>query len=169
MFLWCSIWSLPTRAFHKQQQPACCFVMIIINVDTHTFSPQEAKNITVKVVFLLSSPFSCKVMIIDDVITAGTPFEKSHGHNPASWCAACWCAFLPKIRQATRQGELSCFKSETRFKYPVISIVSLNDIMTLARNRILLSLQNILVREAYPRPIRHLMLSSKVWGFSSKP
>ncbi|MBR7889277.1 orotate phosphoribosyltransferase [Marinomonas sp. A79] len=79
---------------------------------------------------LVGAPLAGKVMIIDDVITAGTAIREvmtiiqQANATPAG-------VLIALDRQERGQGELSAIQEVERdFGMPVISIVSLNDIMT---------------------------------------
>lgn len=79
---------------------------------------------------LVGAPLTGDIMIIDDVITAGTAIREvmdiiNHaGANPAG-------VLIALNRQERGKGELSAIQEVERdFNMPVVSIVSLNDIMT---------------------------------------
>jgi orotate phosphoribosyltransferase len=79
---------------------------------------------------LVGAPLSGDVMIIDDVITAGTAIREVMAiiqdakAQPAG-------VLIALDRQEKGKGELSAIQEVERdFSIPVISIVSLNDIMT---------------------------------------
>ncbi|MFQ3186741.1 MAG: orotate phosphoribosyltransferase [Marinomonas primoryensis] len=100
------------------------------NVDTpYVFNRKEAK-IHGEGGSLVGAPLAGKVMIIDDVITAGTAIREVMAiiqqvdALPAG-------VLIALDRQERGQGELSAIQEVERdFSMPVISIVSLNDIMT---------------------------------------
>lgn len=79
---------------------------------------------------LVGAPLEGDIMIIDDVITAGTAIREvmdiinNAGATPAG-------VLIALNRQERGKGELSAIQEVERdFNMPVISIVSLNDIMT---------------------------------------
>ncbi|PYF82415.1 MULTISPECIES: orotate phosphoribosyltransferase [Marinomonas] len=100
------------------------------NVDTpYVFNRKEAKTHG-EGGSLVGAPLAGNVMIIDDVITAGTAIRevmaiiKDANATPAG-------VLIALDRQERGQGELSAIQEVERdFGMPVISIVSLNDIMT---------------------------------------
>ena len=100
------------------------------NVDTpYVFNRKEAKTHG-EGGSLVGAPLAGKVMIIDDVITAGTAIREVMAiiqkvdASPAG-------VLIALDRQERGQGELSAIQEVERdFGMPVISIVSLNDIMT---------------------------------------
>lgn len=100
------------------------------NVDTpYVFNRKEAKTHG-EGGSLVGAPLAGKVMIIDDVITAGTAIREvmaiiqQVNAQPAG-------VLIALNRQERGQGELSAIQEVERdFGMPVISIVSLNDIMT---------------------------------------
>jgi orotate phosphoribosyltransferase len=100
------------------------------NVDTpYVFNRKEAKTHG-EGGSLVGAPLAGKVMIIDDVITAGTAIREVMAiiqqvdALPAG-------VLIALDRQERGQGELSAIQEVERdFSMPVISIVSLNDIMT---------------------------------------
>lgn len=99
------------------------------NVDTpYVFNRKEAKTHG-EGGSLVGAPLAGKVMIIDDVITAGTAIREVMAiiqqvdALPAG-------VLIALDRQERGQGELSAIQEVERdFSMPVISIVSLNDIM----------------------------------------
>ena len=100
------------------------------NVDTpYVFNRKEAKTHG-EGGSLVGAPLAANVMIIDDVITAGTAIREvmaiiqQANALPAG-------VLIALDRQERGQGELSAIQEVERdFGMPVISIVSLNDIMT---------------------------------------
>ncbi|ADZ89801.1 orotate phosphoribosyltransferase [Marinomonas mediterranea] len=100
------------------------------NVDTpYVFNRKEAKDHG-EGGTLVGAPLAGNVMIIDDVITAGTAIRevmtiiKEANANPAG-------VLIALDRQERGKGELSAIQEVERdFNMPVISIVSLTDIMT---------------------------------------
>jgi orotate phosphoribosyltransferase len=100
------------------------------NVDTpYVFNRKEAKTHG-EGGSLVGAPLAGNVMIIDDVITAGTAIREvmaiiqQANALPAG-------VLIALDRQERGQGELSAIQEVERdFGMPVISIVSLNDIMT---------------------------------------
>ncbi|MCK9512811.1 MAG: orotate phosphoribosyltransferase [Pigmentiphaga sp.] len=86
---------------------------------------------------LVGAPLAGKVVIIDDVITAGTSVRESvdiiraAGAEPAAVLIA-----LDRMERAGQNGELSPLSAvqevEQRYGMPVISIASLTDILALA-------------------------------------
>ncbi|SBS40202.1 Orotate phosphoribosyltransferase [Marinomonas spartinae] len=100
------------------------------NVDTpYVFNRKEAKDHG-EGGSLVGAELAGNVMIIDDVITAGTAIRevmtiiKEANATPAG-------VLIALDRQERGQGELSAIQEVERdFQMPVISIVSLNDIMT---------------------------------------
>lgn len=100
------------------------------NVDTpYVFNRKEAKTHG-EGGSLVGAPLAGNVMIIDDVITAGTAIRevmaiiKEVDALPAG-------VLIALDRQERGQGELSAIQEVERdFGMPVISIVSLHDIMT---------------------------------------
>ena len=100
------------------------------NVDTpYVFNRKEAKT-QGEGGSLVGAPLAGNVMIIDDVITAGTAIREvmaiiqQANALPAG-------VLIALDRQERGQGELSAIQEVERdFGMPVISIVSLNDIMT---------------------------------------
>lgn len=100
------------------------------NVDTpYVFNRKEAKAHG-EGGSLVGAELAGRVMIIDDVITAGTAIREvmviiqEAKASPAG-------VLIALDRQERGQGELSAIQEVERdFKMPVVSIVSLNDIMT---------------------------------------
>jgi len=100
------------------------------NVDTpYVFNRKEAKAHG-EGGSLVGAPLAGDIMIIDDVITAGTAIREVMAiieeakAKPAG-------VLIALDRQERGQGELSAIQEVERdFAMPVISIVSLNDIMT---------------------------------------
>lgn len=100
------------------------------NVDTpYVFNRKEAKTHG-EGGSLVGAPLAGSVMIIDDVITAGTAIREvmaiiqDADAHPAG-------VLIALNRQERGQGSLSAIQEVERdFGMPVISIVSLNDIMT---------------------------------------
>jgi orotate phosphoribosyltransferase len=100
------------------------------NVDTpYVFNRKEAKAHG-EGGSLVGAPLEGNIMIIDDVITAGTAIREvmaiiqDANATPAG-------VLIALDRQERGQGELSAIQEVERdFGMPVISIVSLNDIMT---------------------------------------
>lgn len=100
------------------------------NVDTpYVFNRKEAKTHG-EGGSLVGAPLAGSVMIIDDVITAGTAIREvmaiiqDADAHPAG-------VLIALDRQERGQGTLSAIQEVERdFGMPVISIVSLNDIMT---------------------------------------
>ncbi len=100
------------------------------NVDTpYVFNRKEAKAHG-EGGSLVGAPLTGDVMIIDDVITAGTAIREvmaiidDANAKPAG-------VLIALNREERGQGELSAIQEVERdFNMPVISIVSLNDIMT---------------------------------------
>lgn len=88
---------------------------------------------------LVGAPLQGKVVIIDDVITAGTSVRESvdiihaAGAEPAAVLIA-----LDRMERAGQDGQLSPLSAvqevEQRYGIPVISIASLADILALAAN-----------------------------------
>ena len=79
---------------------------------------------------LVGAPLEGRVLIIDDVITAGTAVREvmqiieAQGATPAA-------VMIALDRQERGQGELSAIQEVERdFGIPVISIVSLNQVMS---------------------------------------
>ncbi|GAA0827281.1 orotate phosphoribosyltransferase [Marinomonas arenicola] len=79
---------------------------------------------------LVGAPLAGKVMIIDDVITAGTAIREVMSIIQEAKAVPAG-VLIALDRQERGQGELSAIQEVERdFNMPVISIVSLNDIMT---------------------------------------
>jgi orotate phosphoribosyltransferase len=79
---------------------------------------------------LVGAPLAGNVMIIDDVITAGTAIREVMAIIQEANAAPAG-VLIALDRQERGQGELSAIQEVERdFGMPVISIVSLNDIMT---------------------------------------
>lgn len=99
------------------------------NVDTpYVFNRKEAKDHG-EGGSLVGAPLVGNIMIIDDVITAGTAIREvmSIIQNAQASPAG---VLIALNRQERGQGELSAIQEVERdFNMPVISIVSLNDIM----------------------------------------
>ncbi len=81
------------------------------------------------------SPLAGRVLIIDDVISAGTAIREvmalieQAGATPAA-------ALIALNRQEKGQGELSAIQQvEQDYNMPVVSIVTLTDLMTYLRER----------------------------------
>ncbi|MBJ7537944.1 orotate phosphoribosyltransferase [Marinomonas transparens] len=100
------------------------------NVDTpYVFNRKEAKAHG-EGGSLVGAPLAGNVMIIDDVITAGTAIREVMAIIQAAHAAPAG-VLIALDRQERGQGELSAIQEVERdFNMPVISIVSLNDIMT---------------------------------------
>ncbi len=84
---------------------------------------------------LVGAPLAGRVLIIDDVITAGTAIGESmrllerYGATPAA-------VLIALDRQERGQGERSAIQDvEARFGIPVVSIVSLDDLVAYLRTR----------------------------------
>ncbi len=84
---------------------------------------------------LVGAPLAGRVLIIDDVITAGTAIGESmrllerYGATPAA-------VLIALDRQERGQGERSAIQDvEARFGMPVVSIVSLDDLVAYLRTR----------------------------------
>lgn len=84
---------------------------------------------------LVGSPLAGRVLIIDDVISAGTAIREvmalieQAGATPAA-------ALIALNRQEKGQGELSAIQQvEQDYNMPVVSIVTLTDLMTYLRER----------------------------------
>ncbi|MCO4786791.1 orotate phosphoribosyltransferase [Marinomonas atlantica] len=100
------------------------------DIDTpYVFNRKEAKSHG-EGGTLVGAPLEGNIMIIDDVITAGTAIREvmdiinTAGAKPAG-------VLIALNRQERGQGELSAIQEVERdFDMPVVSIVSLNDIMT---------------------------------------
>lgn len=100
------------------------------DIDTpYVFNRKEAKSHG-EGGTLVGAPLKGNIMIIDDVITAGTAIREvmdiinTAGAQPAG-------VLIALNRQERGQGELSAIQEVERdFNMPVVSIVSLNDIMT---------------------------------------
>ncbi|SBT16966.1 Orotate phosphoribosyltransferase [Marinomonas gallaica] len=100
------------------------------DIDTpYVFNRKEAKSHG-EGGTLVGAPLQGNIMIIDDVITAGTAIREvmdiinTAGAQPAG-------VLIALNRQERGQGELSAIQEVERdFNMPVVSIVSLNDIMT---------------------------------------
>ncbi len=100
------------------------------DIDTpYVFNRKEAKDHG-EGGTLVGAPLQGKIMIIDDVITAGTAIREvmdiinNAGATPAG-------VLIALNRQERGRGELSAIQEVERdFSMPVVSIVSLNDIMT---------------------------------------
>lgn len=79
---------------------------------------------------LVGAPLAGKVMIIDDVITAGTAIREVMAIIQEAKAVPAG-VLIALDRQERGQGELSAIQEVERdFGMPVVSIVSLNDIMT---------------------------------------
>jgi len=79
---------------------------------------------------LVGAPLAGNVMIIDDVITAGTAIREVMSIIQEAKAVPAG-VLIALDRQERGQGELSAIQEVERdFNMPVISIVSLNDIMT---------------------------------------
>ncbi|REG82585.1 orotate phosphoribosyltransferase [Marinomonas pollencensis] len=79
---------------------------------------------------LVGAPLAGKVMIIDDVITAGTAIREVMAIIQQAKAVPAG-VLIALDRQERGQGELSAIQEVERdFAMPVVSIVSLNDIMT---------------------------------------
>ena len=79
---------------------------------------------------LVGAPLAGKVMIIDDVITAGTAIREVMAIIQEAKAVPAG-VLIALDRQERGQGELSAIQEVERdFAMPVVSIVSLNDIMT---------------------------------------
>ncbi|RDL43273.1 orotate phosphoribosyltransferase [Marinomonas piezotolerans] len=100
------------------------------DIDTpYVFNRKEAKDHG-EGGSLVGAPLQGDIMIIDDVITAGTAIREvmdiinKAGAKPAG-------VLIALNRQERGRGELSAIQEVERdFSMPVVSIVSLNDIMT---------------------------------------
>lgn len=78
---------------------------------------------------LVGSPLQGKVMLVDDVITAGTAIRESMEIVQANGAQLAG-VLIALDRQEKGQGELSAIQEVERdFKAPVISIVGLNDVI----------------------------------------
>ena len=84
---------------------------------------------------LVGAPLKGRVLIVDDVMTAGTAVRESlaliraHGATPAG-------VLIALDRQERGQGELSAAQEVTReFGIPVIAITSLGDVLSYAGER----------------------------------
>src|SRR5690606_3149952 len=78
---------------------------------------------------LVGSPLQGKVMLVDDVITAGTAIRESMDIVQANGAELAG-VLIALNRQEKGQGELSAIQEVERdFGAPVISIVSLNDVI----------------------------------------
>lgn len=100
------------------------------NVDTpYVFNRKEAKAHG-EGGSLVGAPLAGNVMIIDDVITAGTAIREVMAIIQEANAAPAG-VLIALDRQERGQGELSAIQEVERdFSMPVISIVSLSDIMT---------------------------------------
>lgn len=100
------------------------------NVDTpYVFNRKEAKAHG-EGGSLVGAPLAGNVMIIDDVITAGTAIREVMAIIQEANAAPAG-VLIALDRQERGQGKLSAIQEVERdFSMPVISIVSLNDIMT---------------------------------------
>ncbi|MGO3344338.1 MAG: orotate phosphoribosyltransferase [Marinomonas sp.] len=100
------------------------------NVDTpYVFNRKEAKSHG-EGGSLVGAPLAGDVMIIDDVITAGTAIREVMAIIQEAKAAPAG-VLIALDRQERGQGELSAIQEVERdFGMPVISIVSLHDIMT---------------------------------------
>lgn len=100
------------------------------NVDTpYVFNRKEAKAHG-EGGSLVGAPLAGNVMIIDDVITAGTAIREVMAIIQDAKAAPAG-VLIALDRQERGQGELSAIQEVERdFAMPVVSIVSLNDIMT---------------------------------------
>lgn len=100
------------------------------NVDTpYCFNRKEAKTHG-EGGSLVGSPLEGRIMLVDDVITAGTAIRESMQIIQA--CNAGLAGVLVAIdRQEKGKGELSAIQEVERdFSCPVVSIVSLTDLIT---------------------------------------
>lgn len=84
---------------------------------------------------IIGAPLSGKVLIIDDVISAGTSVRESVEIIRASGAAPCGVVIaLDRMERGT--GELSAVQEVQRdFGIPVIAVATLDDLMTYLRNR----------------------------------
>ncbi|MDB4837248.1 orotate phosphoribosyltransferase [Marinomonas sp.] len=100
------------------------------DVDTpYVFNRKEAKSHG-EGGSLVGAPLEGNIMIIDDVITAGTAIREVMAIIQQAKATPAG-VLIALDRQERGQGELSAIQEVERdFKMPVISIVSLNDIMT---------------------------------------
>ncbi len=91
---------------------------------------------------LVGAPLQGKVLIVDDVITAGTAIResidiiKSHGATPAG-------VLVALDRQEKGKGELSAIQEvEKEYQIPVFSIVNLTDLANFIKTDTQLSVYN---------------------------
>ncbi len=81
---------------------------------------------------LMGAPVAGRVVIVDDVITAGTAIRHSLDLIRAAGAHACG-VLLALDRQERGQGPLSAVQEiETEFGLPVVALVRLNDLLELA-------------------------------------
>ena len=84
---------------------------------------------------LIGAPLAGRVLIVDDVITAGTAIRESLEIIRAAGATAAG-VLIALDRQERGQGELSAAQEVTReFGIPVLAIASLGDLLTLAAER----------------------------------
>jgi orotate phosphoribosyltransferase len=84
---------------------------------------------------LIGAPLAGRVLIVDDVITAGTAIRESLEIIRAGGATAAG-VLIALDRQERGQGELSAAQEVTReFGIPVLAIASLGDLLTLAAER----------------------------------
>ncbi|HUG97865.1 MAG TPA: orotate phosphoribosyltransferase [Gammaproteobacteria bacterium] len=78
---------------------------------------------------LVGAPLAGRVLIVDDVITAGTAIRESVGIIRAAGAAACG-VLLALDRQERGRGERSAVQEvEQEFGLPVVSIITLADLL----------------------------------------
>lgn len=100
---------------------------------------------------LVGAPLQGKVAIVDDVITAGTAVREVMAMVDQAG-ASCGAVLIGLNRQERGQGELSAIQEVERdYGVPVISIVSLNDIIEYLKNETQGEQQLVARVEAYRR------------------
>ena len=78
---------------------------------------------------LVGAPLAGRVLVVDDVITAGTAIRESVGIIRAAGAAACG-VLLALDRQERGRGERSAVQEvEQEFGLPVVSIITLTDLL----------------------------------------
>ena len=96
---------------------------------------------------IVGSPLQCKVLIIDDVISAGTSVRESVTLIKANGAEACGVA-IAIDRQEKGQGELSAVQEViNNNQLPVCAIANLNDLLNYLKKQNMV--QNLQAVEAY--------------------
>ena len=92
------------------------------------FNRKEAKDHGEGGVFV-GAPITGRVLVIDDVVTAGTAFREAYELIASAGAQVCGLS-VSLDRQERGQGDLSAIQEiEQQFNIPVISIITLQDMM----------------------------------------